>query len=454
MNHTRTAQRTDRRTFLEAGTRMLFASALAPRALEAGLADLPSGFGRAKRCILVYLLGGPPHLDMWDMKPHAPVEFRGPFRSITTSVPGTQVCEHLPRLAAQMQRLTIVRSVTYPNSDHPFMIYYTLTGRISPRALGANTVLAPSREDDPHLGSVVSRFVHTRRSVPGYVAIPEVQIRMKQIPVAGGGRAGFLGAEWDPLAVNEDPRDATCVTPLNLPDGVSRGRYQDRQHLLAVLDGRGLTTPETVPYAAVRRSASQLAESYHGEGMFSLDREPATLRDRYGRHRFGQSLLLARRLIERQVSFVGVHFNHMSQCDGWDTHSDNFPSLQKELLPLLDQGLAALLDDLADRGLLDETLVVCLGEFGRTPRVNKQGGRDHWGQCGSVVMAGGGVRGGAVVGASDKTGALPTDCPVGPPDIIATIYHALGLKPQSEVFDSRLGRRVALVDGQAIQQIF
>jgi uncharacterized protein (DUF1501 family) len=187
--------------------------------------------------------------------------------------------------------------------------------------------------------------------------------------------------------------------------------------------------------------------------MFALDREPDRLRERYGRHRFGQSLLLARRLVEHGVSFVGVHFNYMTRCDGWDTHQKNFEALRDELLPLLDQGLSALLEDLRWRGLLDETLVVTMGEFGRTPRINKDGGRDHWGHCASVLFAGGGVRGGNLVGASDRTCAFPAELPVAPADVVATIYHALGLQPHTTMVDP-LGRPMAISEGRAISQLF
>jgi Protein of unknown function (DUF1501) len=442
-----------RRRFLQAGTLALFAGAMPVQRARALGPDDPNGvpaFGRARRCILVYLLGGPPQIDMWDMKPQAPAEIRGPFKSIPSPVAGMHFCEHLPRLAARARDLTILRSVTFPNNDHPFMIYHTLTGRESRVPLGANTVLPPSRSDDPHMGAVVWKFKHRRPGVPGYVAIPEVRVRMSAAPVSGGGRAGWLGAAYDPLAINDDP--GAPPSGLKLPDEMTPKRFAERQSLLAVLDGRAPRAVASRDYQTFRDSASELIGSAAG-GMFALDRESAATHERYGRHRFGQSLLLARRLVENGVSFVGVHFNYMTKCDGWDTHKKNFESLQDELLPLVDQGISALVEDLKRRGMLDDTLVVTMGEFGRTPRINKDAGRDHWGACASVLFAGGGIRGGNLVGASDRICAYPSDLAVAPADVVATIYHSLGLAPQTQMRDP-LGRPLAISTGRPIRQLF
>ena len=437
-----------RRASLKAGTMSLLGAL-------AGASPAPvtaAGNSRpAKNCILVYLLGGPPHLDMWDMKPDGPSAIRGEFRPIATSQSGIAVCEHLPRLAKQAQRFALLRSLSYANNDHPFMTYYTLTGRISSVPLGANTVLPPSRSDDPHMGAVVSRFRHKKPTVPGYVAIPEVRVRMSPASVAGGGRAGFLGPRYDPLAINEDPRKPMPL--LNRPAGVTGTRYRSRQKLLTVLDGSSLSSPRTRDYEQTRNSAFRLTRDGSRGHLLELEAEPARLRDAYGRNRFGQSLLLARRLVQRGVSFVGVHFNYMSKCDGWDTHKQNFKCLKGELLPMLDRGLSALLDDLANRAMLKETLVVVMGEFGRTPKINRNAGRDHWGQCGSALFAGGGVQGGNIVGQSDRSGAFPVRGRVAPPDVVATIYHALGLDPHHTMRD-RLERPLALSTGKVIRPLF
>jgi len=440
-----------RRRFLQAGTLALFAGA-GPARLARGVSPVATerSFGRAKRCILVYLLGGPPQIDMWDMKPEAPAEIRGPFKPISSAVPGMPFCEHLPRLAGGAADLAILRSVTFPNNDHPFMIYHTLTGRQSRVPLGANSVLPPSRTDDPHLGAVVWKFKHRAAGLPGYVAIPPVQVRMKSTPVAGGGRAGFLGAAYDPLAIDDDP--GAPPAGLKLPEEVTTDRFAERQSLLAVLDGRAPRALASRDYQTFRRSASRLIGSAAG-GMFALEQEPQPLREQYGNHRFGRSLLLARRLVETGVSFVGVHFNHMTKCDGWDTHSNNFDALKTELLPLVDQGLSALIEDLKLRGMLDDTLVVVMGEFGRSPRINKNAGRDHWGSCASVLLAGGGIAGGTLVGTSDKICAYPSELPVTPADVVATIYHSLGLAPHTLMHDPQ-GRPLAIATGSVIRQLF
>jgi hypothetical protein len=297
----------------------------------------------------------------------------------------------------------------------------------------------------------VSRFKHDNLAVPGYVAIPEVRVRMQAVPVSGGGRAGFLGPSYDPFAINDDPRQP--LTSLRLPEDISSGRLDDRQALLALLEGCAPRSRHGEEHAAFRRSAARLVRSAGARDLFNLEREPANLRERYGLHRFGQSMLLARRLAEAGVSLTAIHFNFMSKCDGWDTHHQNFNCLKDELLPLLDQSLSALLEDLDQRGLLEETLVVCMGEFGRTPRINATAGRDHWGHCASVLLAGGGIHGGRVVGSSDRIGAYPRELPFDPADIQATVYHCFGLDPAHEMRD-QLHRPLPISTGRVIQQLF
>jgi hypothetical protein len=444
------AMHATRREFLTFTTSGL-AGSLAPSGLARATRPAEAAaFGKARSCILVYLLGGPSHLDMWDLKPLAPAEVRGPFKPIATSISGIQLSEHLPRLAKRAAHFALLRSVSYPNNDHPYMVYYTHTGRVSPVPLGDNTVLPPSRIDYPHTGAVVAKYHHRAPSVPGYVAIPEVRVRMAASPFSGGGRAGFLGPAYDPLAVNDDVR--TAPAELRLPADVNGERFANREHLLVLLEGRrGNATG--VDHDAYRARVRRMLQASGQADLFALDKEPARLRERYGTHRFGQSLLLARRLVEGGVSLVAVHFNYMSKCDGWDTHAKNFDCLKGELLPLLDQGLSALLDDLSVRGLLDSTLVVCMGEFGRTPKINGAAGRDHWGACASVALAGGGVRGGQVVGASDRIGAYPRELPVDPADVQATIYHCFGLQPETEMRD-QLGRPMPVSVGKVIRQVF
>jgi hypothetical protein len=411
----------------------------------------------AKSCILVYLLGGPPHLDTWDLKPEAPAEVRGPFRPIPTTVPGLQVCEHLPRLAGLAHRYALVRSVSHNNHNHTPMIYYTLTGRPVERPEQDNDVRPPQRGDFPHIGAVLASFKQSPLGLPGYIALPEVAVRsslqgeFKRVrSLLRGGGAGFLGPLVDPLAVNGEPGTADAAPALALPQETSAQRLARRAALLSVLEQRGPALPGTHTHGELRDQAVLLTGATGAAARaFSLEGEPPRLRDRYGAHRFGKALLLARRLAEAGVPMIAVHFNEMTICDGWDTHSNNFKALQGELLPMLDQGLSALLEDLEQRGMQRQTLVVVMGEFGRTPKINANAGRDHWGLCQSVLLAGGGIVGGQVVGKSDRIGAYPSTDPIDPVDVHATIYHCLGLDPGQVMYD-QLRRPFPLSTGRVI----
>ena len=429
--------------------------------LPALAADEQIRSGKAKSCILVYLLGGPPHLDTFDLKPEAPAEIRGPFEPIATKIPGMRICELLPKLAGIADKYSLVRSVSHANSNHTPMIYYTLTGRDTQFPAQDNDIRPPQREDFPHTGCVVSKFISAPAKLPGFVAIPEVAIRSSisgeykrvRTPLRGGG-AGFLGPKYESLTVAGEPGTAEAIPAIALPADVNAERFERRAKLLELLDRGPTGGGSAQSFAGTRDSAVVLtgANSRGNLPAFSLDSEPDRLRDRYGRHRFGQSLLLARRLTEAGVPMVAVHFNEMTVCDGWDTHSKNFEACQSELLPMLDQSLSALLEDLDQRGILNETLVVCLGEFGRTPKINANAGRDHWGDCSSALVAGGGIRGGQVLGASDRIGAFPIDSPVDPTDIQATIYHCLGLSSSLKIYDD-LQRPFEISTGKVILRL-
>jgi hypothetical protein len=434
-----------RRDFLRVGGGLAVTGFVAP---ELAGKERPSSVYRetrtaARSCILIYLLGGPPHLDMWDLKPEAPAEIRGPFRPIATNVPGVRICEHLPRLARLAHRYALVRSVSHNNHNHTPMIYYTLTGQPVERPDQDNDVRPPQRTDFPHLGGVLGHFKRAPLGLPGHVAVPELATRSstrgefkRTRSLLRGGGGGFLGPLVDPLGVNGEPGTADGVPALGAPTDVSGERLQRRATLLSVLEQRGPTLPNTRSHSELRRQAVALTGAASGaRRFFSLDQEPPALQDRYGRHRFGRALILGRRLAEAGVPMIAIHFNEMTVCDGWDTHSKNFPALQGELLPMLDQGLSALLDDLEKRGLSEQTLVVVMGEFGRTPRINKDAGRDHWGLCQTVLLAGGGIKGGQVFGSSDRIGAYPATSPVDPTDVHATIYHCLGLDPAALMYD-------------------
>jgi hypothetical protein len=442
-----------RRDFMRLGGIVAASAALPSWALSARAGSRPTA---ARSCILVYLLGGPPHLDMWDLKPDAPDVIRGPFRPIATSLPVVHICEHLPRLARLADKYALIRSVSHPNSNHTPMIYYTLTGRHTQNPQEDNNINPPSRLDHPHMGSVLSLLKSRPPGIPGYVGLPEVAIRsnldnVRQATLLRGGKAGFLGSRHDPLPLNGDPRDPDSLPALMPPREVTAERLERRQSLLAAMEG-GSAGRAGREFSGLRQVAVTMTGSARASKLYDLASEPRSLRERYGMHRFGQTLLLARRLAEAGVPMIGVHFNYMTRCDGWDTHSKNFEALRDELLPLVDQGLSALVEDLDQRGLLDETLVASYGEFGRTPRINGQAGRDHWGPCASAFLAGGGIRGGYVLGASDKDAAFPKSDPVDPADIVATIYHCMGLDLNEYLYD-QLGRTWAVATGQVITRL-
>jgi hypothetical protein len=406
--------------------------------------------GKARSCILIFHQGGPAHHDTFDMKPGAPAEIRGEFRPISTTVPGYRVCEHLPRTARQAHRFTVIRSVHHDDHQHNNAGYATLTG--TRPALLPNTVEAlasPKPDNHPPFGAVLSRLC------PGphpWVALPYPVVNGVPYP---GQTAGFLGARYEPLWLRPDPR-ATDFTfrELELPDDFSRQRVGQRERLLRNIDGAldlASRSAAASNMTAFQTRALDLITSDTTRRALRIDREDPRLRDRYGRNVFGQSCLLARRLIEGGVPLVNLYtvgFDGFPSALplSWDTHWDNFKFLKEGILPIQDRGYAALLEDLADRGLLDETLVVWFGEFGRSPQINKQAGREHWPYVYSVVFAGGGVRGGTLHGASDEKGAYPVSDPVTPQDVAATIYHSLGLDPETRLPD-RLGRPVEIGSG-------
>jgi hypothetical protein len=335
------------------------------------------------------------------------------------------------------------------------MIYYTLTGRPVERPGEDNDVRPPQRGDFPHVGAVMAKRKAAPRGLPGFVALPELAVRsslrgeFKRVrqPLRGGG-AGLLGPLLDPLCVNGEPGSPDAIPALTPPAQIDAERQDRRSALLCVVNRRGPASP----LSALQKQAIVLSGS-RGNRAFTLDAEPPRVQDRYGRHRFGKALLLARRLAEAGVPMIAVHFNEMTVCDGWDTHTkEHFPALKGELLPMVDQSVSALLEDLSQRGLTEDVVVAMMGEFGRTPKINAQAGRDHWGLCQSVLLAGGGIRGGQVVGASDRLAAYPVDSPIDPVDVHATVYHAMGLDPASHWRDN-LGRPWPLSTGKVIGRL-
>lgn len=433
-------------------------------ALGLGLSDLlaacenpsndrrrPPLFGHAKSCVVVFLFGGPGQQDLWDLKPNAPLERRGEFKPICTVTPGVQISDQLPRLAQQTDKFTIVRSVTHRDFEHGSASYTALTGHPHPLP-GTNT---PARKEDfPTYGSVVAKVKPTPKAIPSSVVLGPVMHQGNRPPMAGQN-AGFLGKSFDPFRIADDPNAAGFqVSGLGAPDDVGPARMERRFQLMKSLDQhwRRLDQLRAADgMSQLKQRAFGLLGSSQSRRAFDLVKEPAALRDRYGRHRFGQTMLLARRLVEAEVPLITVNWSKLN-ADQWDTHKKNYSRL-RQLLPPFDQGFAAFLEDLDQRGLLDTTLVICLGEFGRTPKINKDAGRDHWPDCYSVVMAGGGLQRGSVFGSSDYQAAYPVDEPVAPWDLAATAFHLLGVDPDQHLYD-RVQRPFKLSIGRVVEDLF
>jgi hypothetical protein len=419
-------------------------------------------FGKAKACILLVMYGGPSQLETFDMKPEAPANVHGEFRPHATNVPGLQVCEHLPLLAGLADKYAVIRSVTQRGVEaHSLGFYAMLTGQTYNQQVGATSEAFVRPHDHPHVGSVLARLRQPARRVPPFVALP-----WRVTSDDGGGHwtgqsAGFLGRAYDPLQITQGPNDPDFrLDNMLLARGISWDRLNDRRGLLDAFNRQLDQRWRSPAFAGMDSSfekAFALMSSPAVRPAFDLTMEPANVRDRYSRTTFGQSLLLARRLVEHGVPLVTVYWPlwvtpEKSASGGWDTHVQNFEQMKVNLLPLLDRAFAALLEDLSARGLLDETLVVWTGEFGRTPRINGSAGRDHWGACSSAVLAGGGIRGGQVYGRSDRIAGYPVDSPVRPADIHATIYHCLGISPHAEIADS-LGRPLRVCDGELLHRL-
>lgn len=432
-----------------------------------------AGFGRARSVILIYTSGGQSQLETWDPKPSAPVEIRGEFAAIPTAVPGTFIGEHLPRLARLADRYTIVRSVSHDDLDHGSASYLALTGHFHPQK-SSNPPARPS--DLPTYGAVlkrvrpVSRFPYEAVHVNGPALVPET--------IAPGQDAGFLGRDYDPLLLGDVGSAPIAVPCLEMQGELPAMRLTARQDLQSLLENAGQEGERARPFPHRRhqdletayQQAFDLLASPRCRQAFDLSAEPAAVRERYGRHRSGQACLMARRLVEAGVPLVTVVWNHSNRGQdktpeatetyGWDTHNDIFDALKLHLLPRFDESFATLLEELDERGLLDETLVVCMGEFGRAPQValekrfaGSSPGRKHWASVYSIVMAGAGVTPGAVYGASDRIAAQPHSERVSPADIAATIFSALGIDPQGH-FQDAVGRPFPIATGQPLEGLY
>ncbi|HWC90800.1 MAG TPA: DUF1501 domain-containing protein [Pirellulales bacterium] len=406
-----------------------------------------------KSVILVFLTGAPSHHDTFDMKPDAPAEIRGDFQPIATSVPGLYVCEHLPKLAARARHYAVVRTLAHGENNHLMATHMLLTGHSQP---GAFFDKVASRDDWPGYSAALNYLRPRHDPLPSGVNLPTFLAEGSL--TWPGQHAGLLGAMHDPWQITADPNASDFrVDSVHLAPGISIDRFHQRRGLLDQVNRRQRQLADALEHRNLteqQRLAFSLLASGSITQAFEIDREPAAVRDRYGRDTLGQSLLLARRLTEVGVPIVQVN---VGRAQAWDHHSNIFPAL-KQLLPPLDHGLSALLDDLAASGRLDDTLVLLLGEFGRTPKVKTQPGsgspgRDHWGNCFFGLFAGGGVQGGQVIGKSDKIGAYPLTKPYSADDVGATVYHVLGIDPASEIRD-RLNRPMRLNQGQWIEPLF
>ncbi len=453
-----------RRQLIEAGGLSLFAGMNLPRLLQAAEKSDERHPATAKSVILYNLLGGPSHMDMFDMKPDAPVEIRGEFRPVSTSLPGVQICEHLPRMSALMHKTSLIRTVTHGyNAHNPLPIMTGFTA-------GNFGQIAAEPTDPPDIGAVCQYLGMGSPDMPGAVCLPCYPGWGESSMYPGirrpGPYGGYLGNQYDPLFAVCDPRfDREPTVPYydpvipmgeprlpsldELPE-MSGQRLELRRSMLQQLNGSFASDRSSRALDSLNRFQQQafdmLTTSRTGEA-FDLSREPDSLRDQYGRHLTGSSLLIARRLVEAGVPFISVHAEIFGRYGhSYDMHENNFGMLKNVNLPVLDQSLPALIQDLDSRGLLESTLIVVMGEMGRSPRVNAKAGRDHWPACGFCLLAGGGVKSGFVLGETDKQAAWPKSSPVSPGDLVATIYHLLGVNAHLMVPD-RTGRPMPIAHG-------
>jgi hypothetical protein len=457
------AAKPSRREVLRAGALPLFGLGL-PQLLQAQGREAAGGFGKAKRCIVLFMWGGPAHQDTWDLKPDAPAEYRGDFKSIATTIPGYRVCEHLPELAKRTDRLAIIRSMTHGDVNHVTAPHYLLTGKPPPKEG------TPRSEDWPSVGAVLAKFGRGAGPLPPFVSmmpvVPDGAPRF--VEETHGQGAGWLGPLYHPMRIDADAsKPGFRVGDFDLRAELPRDRAEDRRSLLRALDRRPEPMerlPDLAAAKAHHERAFDLLATPAVTRAFDVTREPPAVRERYGMNVHGQSVLLARRLAEAGVPLVTVFWPN----DGitnvsvyWDTHNRNFIDLKERLCPATDRATSALLDDLDARGMLDETLVIWTGEMGRTPRVGQsvvggagagKDGRDHWPHCFTSILAGGGVKGGVLHGASDRYAAYPAESPTPPADLAATVYHLLGVDPATSIPD-RLGRPQSLCEGRPIDAV-
>lgn len=451
-----------RREVLRAGSLGLFGLSLPQlfhgREVKAASSVGEAG-GKAKSCIVLFLMGGPPQHSTWDPKPDAPPEVRGAYKPIPTNVPGIDICELMPTTARVMDKVCVLRAVSSGDNAHSSSGYYMLTGHPHQPLNSENANPGPPN-DYPSLGTLVRRLRGDSPGLPGAMTLP-MRIFNTDGSVWPGQDAGFLGRAADPWLLKFDPSvGAPRIDEFNLPVEIPPVRLAARRSLLEQINQRVEQLDATGPMRQFGRHeerALNLLSSSPARVAFDLEQETAALRDRYGRTPFGQSVLLARRLIEAGVSLVQVNWwrgpNEPSANPVWDTHRDETARLKDVLVPPMDQAYSALLEDLSQRGLLDQTLVISMGEFGRSPKLDAAAGRGHWGYVYSAALAGGGVRGGQVIGSSDNQAAQPKEGRVSPADLAATLFHALGHSPD-DLYHDRFARPLPLSRGEVIRGVF
>ncbi len=414
---------------------------------------------RAKSVIFLYQFGGPSHIDMFDMKPDAPEAIRGPYKPIGSNADGIQVSEKMPRTAKVMDKVTLIRSMHHTMKNHNSASYYALTGHEPP---SDDQRLRDSLELFPAYGSMVDRLAPIGGEMPTFVAYPHV---IADGSITPGQHASFLGKAHDPLFIAQDPNSPNFSLPeLSLPANLSMDRLAGRRELQKLIDAQSHLLDHSAAAKGLDDYYSRalaMLNSSRLRNAFNLDAEPAKVRESYGRTTYGQGCLLARRLVEAGAKVVTVYFSEniggqSTESGGWDTHGFNntrmFPIIEKYHLPITEQTLPTLLNDLEERGLLDTTLVLWMGEFGRTPRINGNVSRDHWPDCYTALLAGGGVKRGFVYGESDKTGSYPAKDLVRPDDLAATLYYLLGINPHTEIYNS-VNRPVMISDGKPVMGI-
>jgi hypothetical protein len=427
------------------------------------------GFGKAKSCIMIFLQGGPSHIDIWDPKPDAPDNIRGLFKPIKTKIPGTHIGEHMPMMAGALDKATLIRSMSYtPNGlfNHTAAIYQMLTGYPPDKVSPSGQLEPPSPADFPTAGSHISKLIPMKEPMLPFVELPRP---LQESGIIGkGGAAGFLGKAYDPYRLYQDPAMEIKLEDLALRKDVPPDRLRDRFELLKGVNGSMKDLEKALDDFAVDEyygKAYDLVLSGRARDAMDLSKEQDKVRERYGRHTFGQSLLMARRLIEAGTKFAQVNWpsvaNGNPETTAWDTHAANFGPLKNLHCPKLDRALSALLEDMDQRGLLEETLVIAVGEFGRSPRMgvstsgnsNSPDGRDHWPYCYSAVVAGAGIGRGVQYGESDATASSPKEKPVHPNDLLATMYYALGIDPEMEI-RNHLNQPRELVKGKIVTGLF